>query len=82
MHNQRRLESEILTGIKLNPVHTGISTKHFSLMHTVVFAFLKPFISSIFINLKPNGRWIKQANYFRTNSHFINYRARKTYKCL
>ena len=52
MHKERRLESEILTGIELNPVQTGISTKHFSLMHTFVFAFLKPFISSIFIKLK------------------------------
>ena len=52
MHNERRLESEILIGVERNPIQTELSTKHFSLLHTVAFAYLWPFISSIHLKLK------------------------------
>ena len=40
MHNERRLESEILISVERNPIQTELSTKHFSLLHTVAFAYL------------------------------------------
>ena len=40
MHNERRLESEILIGVERNPIQTELSTKHFSLLHTNAFFYL------------------------------------------
>ena len=50
MHATKHFESENPLGVEPNRIQTGISTKHFSLMHTVVLAFLKPFTSSILLS--------------------------------
>ena len=82
MHATKHVESENPLGVEPNRIQPEISTKHFSLTHTVVFAIFKTVYIVYFIKLKPIGRWIKQVNYFRTIFHFINYRTRKTFKCL